>query len=45
MLEMQKLIPNAHLEVVENANHAIFVDQPELFNHILDNFLNVDLVH
>jgi non-heme chloroperoxidase len=37
--EMQKLIPNSRLEIIENAGHALFVDQPDQFNKILENFL------
>ena len=37
--EMQRSIPNAQLEVVSEAGHAVFVDQPEKFNHLLDMFL------
>jgi non-heme chloroperoxidase len=37
--EMQRSIPNAQLEVVSEAGHAVFVDQPKKFNHLLDIFL------
>jgi len=37
--EMQGSIPNAQLEVVSEAGHAVFIDQPKKFNHLLDMFL------
>jgi microsomal epoxide hydrolase len=37
--EMQRSIPNAQLEVVSEAGHAVFIDQPKKFNHVLDMFL------
>jgi len=37
--EMQRSIPNAQLEVVSEAGHAVFIDQPKKFNHLLDMFL------
>jgi pimeloyl-ACP methyl ester carboxylesterase len=37
--EMQRSIPNAQLEVVSEAGHAVFTDQPKKFNHLLDMFL------
>jgi len=36
--EMQRSIPNAQLEVVSEAGHAVFIDQPKKFNHLLDTF-------
>ncbi len=39
MREMHKLIPNSRLEIIENAGHALFVDQPEKFDEILEQFL------
>jgi non-heme chloroperoxidase len=37
--EMQRSIPNAQLEVVSEAGHAVFIDQRKKFNHLLDLFL------
>jgi non-heme chloroperoxidase len=37
--EMQRSIPNAQLEVISEAGHAVFIDQPKKFNHLLDMFL------
>jgi microsomal epoxide hydrolase len=37
--EMQRSIPNAQFEVVSEAGHAVFIDQPKKFNHLLDMFL------
>jgi non-heme chloroperoxidase len=37
--EMQRAISNAQLEVVSEAGHAVFIDQPKKFNHLLDMFL------
>lgn len=31
--------PDLHLEVFEDAGHALFVDEPERFNRVLDGFL------
>jgi non-heme chloroperoxidase len=39
MKEMGQLIPNSRLEIIENAGHALFVDQPEQFNRILEKFV------
>ncbi len=39
ILEEKELIQGARLEVFEDAGHALFVDQPEKFNHILEGFL------
>lgn len=41
--EMHRLIPNSRLEIIENAGHAVFVDQPEQFNCILEEFLSTSL--
>lgn len=38
--DLQKRIRGARLEVFENAGHALFVDEPERFNSLLDGFLN-----
>jgi non-heme chloroperoxidase len=37
--EMQRSIPNAQFEVVSEADHAVFIDQPKKFNHLIDMFL------
>ncbi|MDP3854039.1 alpha/beta fold hydrolase [Phenylobacterium sp.] len=34
-----KILPNGRIEVVENAAHAVFIDQPDRFAQILDQFL------
>lgn len=39
MKKLQKLIPNAHLEIIKEAGHALFVDQPETFNRLLEAFI------
>ena len=39
-LEMQKQIPEAELEIFDDAGHAMFVDEPERFNTRLEKFLN-----
>lgn len=41
-LKMQKLISGAKLEVLKNAGHLPFLDQPENFNKIFFNLLNAD---
>jgi non-heme chloroperoxidase len=40
MQQVQKSLPQGRLEVVESAGHALFVDQPEAFNRILDGFID-----
>ncbi|MFQ5926868.1 MAG: alpha/beta fold hydrolase [Terriglobia bacterium] len=37
--DMQKRISSSRLEVFEGAGHALFVDEPERFNTILEEFL------
>jgi len=37
--DMQKRIPGARLEMLEDAGHALFVDDAEKFNILLDEFL------
>jgi len=37
--EMLKRIPGARLEQFDDAGHALFVDDPERFNALLDGFL------
>ncbi|WP_332771006.1 alpha/beta fold hydrolase [Phenylobacterium sp.] len=34
-----KLLPEGRIEVVENAAHTVFIDQPDRFAEILDRFL------
>jgi microsomal epoxide hydrolase len=38
--QMQKTIPGAKLEFFDDAGHALFVDDPERFNTLLDQFLS-----
>ena len=40
MRQLQSLLPQGRLEIVESAGHALFVDQPEAFNRILNNFID-----
>lgn len=37
--KMHTLISNSRLEIIEKANHALFVDQPDTFNALLESFL------
>ncbi len=39
MQQMQRAIPQAQLTVFKEAGHALFVDQPEQFNHALEGFI------
>lgn len=39
MQKMQTLLPHCHLEIFKSAGHALFVDQPESFNRLLDVFI------
>lgn len=39
MQEMARLLPKARIEVVADAGHAVFIDQPERFAKLLDEFL------
>ena len=39
MQKMNSLLPNSRLEIFQSAGHAIFVDQPEKFNHLLEEFI------
>lgn len=36
---MQKTIPNAEIEIYDDAAHTLFVDQPDKFNQSLEKFL------
>jgi non-heme chloroperoxidase len=38
--DMQKRIRGSRMEVWEDVGHALFVDEPERFNTLLDGFLN-----
>lgn len=38
-LEIKNLIPGARIEFFQDAGHALFVDQPEKFNGVLEEFL------
>ena len=37
-----RLIPNATLEVIKDAGHVCFWDQPEVTNRLLAEFLNAE---
>lgn len=39
MKDLQNRLPNSQLEVFQSAGHALFVDQPEAFNDVLDQFI------
>jgi non-heme chloroperoxidase len=39
ILDMQKKIPGAQLEVFDGDGHALFVDDPDKFNALLEDFL------
>lgn len=39
MKKMNELLPRSHLEIFKSTGHALFVDQPEQFNNILDAFI------
>jgi len=39
-VELAKQLPNARIIVVENAGHALFVDQPERFESVVREFLD-----
>ncbi len=36
---LRSKIPDAHVEVFEDAGHAMFVDDPARFNGVLESFL------
>jgi len=36
---IRSLRPDAHVEILENVGHALFVDKPERFNRVLEEFL------
>lgn len=39
MQSMQSMIPQSRLEIIQEADHALFVDQPEVFNRLLESFI------
>jgi microsomal epoxide hydrolase len=39
IVAMQKNIPNSKLEIFEGAGHALFVDDPDKFNALVEDFL------
>lgn len=39
MQKMQKMLPKGYLEIFDAAGHALFVDQPERFNQVLESFI------
>jgi len=38
--DMQKRIRGSRLEVMENVGHGLFVDEPQRFNSVLENFIS-----
>jgi microsomal epoxide hydrolase len=38
-MNLQKNRPGTHVEVFTNAGHALFVDEPERFNRVLESFV------
>lgn len=40
MQKVQKTLPRCHLEILESAAHALFVDQPDKFNRLLEDFID-----
>ena len=36
---VKKVLPNARVEIFENAGHALFVDEPNRFNKLLGEFI------
>ncbi len=39
MKKMQKMLPDGRLEIFTSTGHALFVDQPERFNRLLEAFI------
>ena len=39
MQKIHKLFPHAHLKIFKSAGHALFVDQPDKFNRLLEVFV------
>lgn len=39
MKKMESMLPKARLDIFPSAGHALFVDQPERFNHLLETFI------
>lgn len=40
MRKMETLLQLGHLEIIESAGHALFVDQPDRFNSLLKEFID-----
>ena len=40
MKRLQSMIPYSQFEIISDAGHAVFVDQPKQFNEVLEKFLN-----
>jgi non-heme chloroperoxidase len=40
IVEMQKKIPRSQLEIFDGAGHALFVDDADKFNALLEDFLH-----
>lgn len=40
MKDIHKLIPDCRLDIIKDAEHALFVDQPQEFNTLLEQWLN-----
>ena len=36
---VKKVVPAARIELLENVGHALFVDEPDQFNNLLDDFI------
>ena len=43
--KMEKLIPDAGLVLLENADHYPFFDQPYIFKRVLESFFEIDTVN
>lgn len=39
MKSLRTLLPQGRLEIVKEAAHTLFVDQPQVFNHLLEEFI------
>lgn len=40
MKHMHQSLPHSHFEIIEGAGHALFVDQPDQFNRLLERFID-----